>query len=123
MIKELKKSPDAIADALIAYHAQHPHHYIEAMRRDGPYLNFELTYAYSTELFCDLYQANNYYPCAQARKDKNICIDFIGVNIGKPLHIGHMCTPVQGQVFINMYKKYGYTVISDSHIGDWGIIF
>jgi arginyl-tRNA synthetase len=34
-----------------------------------------------------------------------------------------MCTPNQGQVIINLYKKLGYDVISDSHIGDWGIIF
>jgi arginyl-tRNA synthetase len=34
-----------------------------------------------------------------------------------------MCTPNQGQAMINIYKKLGYNVISDSHIGDWGIIF
>jgi arginyl-tRNA synthetase len=34
-----------------------------------------------------------------------------------------MCTPNIGQALINLYKKLGYTVISDSHIGDWGGIF
>ena len=34
-----------------------------------------------------------------------------------------MCTPNQGQVMINIYKKLGYNVISDSHIWDWWIIF
>gem|GEM_PF-3883691 len=34
-----------------------------------------------------------------------------------------MCTPLQGQALVNVYKALGYTVISDSHIGDWGIIF
>jgi arginyl-tRNA synthetase len=34
-----------------------------------------------------------------------------------------MCTPNQGQAMINIYKKLGFNVISDSHIGDWGIIF
>jgi len=34
-----------------------------------------------------------------------------------------MCTPSQGQVFANLFNKLGYNTISDSHIGDWGIIF
>ncbi|MDR2639772.1 MAG: arginine--tRNA ligase [Candidatus Peribacteria bacterium] len=46
-------------------------------------------------------------------------MDYIGPNVGKPLHIGHMCSPNQGQTMINVYKKLGYDVISDSHIGDW----
>ncbi len=50
-------------------------------------------------------------------------IDYIGANVGKPLHIGHMCTPNQGQVFVNLFRKLGYQVIADSHLGDWGIIF
>ena len=41
----------------------------------------------------------------------------------KPLHIGHMCTPNIGQAMINIYKKLGYNVISDSHIWDWWIVF
>ncbi|MCD5380373.1 arginine--tRNA ligase, partial [Candidatus Gracilibacteria bacterium] len=59
----------------------------------------------------------------ESGKGKSIYVDYIGANVGKPLHIGHMCTPNQGQVMINVYKKLGYNVISDSHIGDWGIIF
>ena len=52
-----------------------------------------------------------------------VIIDYIGANVGKPLHIGHMCTPNIGQTLINLHKKLGYQVIGDSHIGDWGIIF
>ena len=28
------------------------------------------------------------------KKDENIIIDYMGANIGKPLHIGHLCTPL-----------------------------
>jgi arginyl-tRNA synthetase len=57
------------------------------------------------------------------KRDETIVIDYIGTNVGKPLHIGHMCTPNIGQTLVNLYKKLGYNVIGDSHIGDWGIIF
>lgn len=52
-----------------------------------------------------------------------IIIDYIGVNIGKPLHIGHICTPSIGQVFCNIYRQQGFDVIWDVHTGDWGGIF
>ncbi len=47
----------------------------------------------------------------------------MGANIGKPLHIGHLCTPLFGQATINMLRLMGYTVIADMHQGDWGGIF
>jgi arginyl-tRNA synthetase len=54
---------------------------------------------------------------------KTIVVDYIGMNVGKPPHIGHICTPLQGQSIINMMRYFGYTVIGDSHLGDWGSLF
>ena len=54
---------------------------------------------------------------------KTIVIDYIGANAGKPLHIGHLCTPSIGQTICNIYNHLGYRVIGDSHFGDWGGIF
>ena len=54
---------------------------------------------------------------------KTIVVDYIGMNVGKPPHIGHICTPLQGQSVINMMRYFGYTVIGDSHLGDWGSLF
>lgn len=91
----------------------------------GPYLNF----FYAPSIYEDLlalFQRDNLsflFPQKAENSKKTIFIDYIGANVGKPLHIGHMCTPNQGQVCINLFKKIGYNVISDSHIGDWGIIF
>jgi arginyl-tRNA synthetase len=67
--------------------------------------------------FLELYK--NQTNVAQIGAGKKVVIDYIGANVGKPLHIGHMCTPNQGQAMINVYKKLGFDVISDSHIGDW----
>jgi arginyl-tRNA synthetase len=54
---------------------------------------------------------------------QTIIVDYIGANAGKPLHIGHICTPSIGQVVCNIYRHLGYRVIGDSHFGDWGGIF
>ena len=57
------------------------------------------------------------------KRDETVIVDYIGANIGKPLHIGHLCTPLFGQATINMLRLMGYTVIADMHQGDWGGIF
>jgi arginyl-tRNA synthetase len=59
----------------------------------------------------------------QEKKNETIVVDYIGMNVGKPPHIGHICTPLQGQSIINVLKYHGYHVISDSHLGDWGLLF
>jgi len=47
-------------------------------------------------------------------------VDYVGVNVGKPLHIGHLCAPSIGQAIINSYRHRGFRVIGDIHQGDWG---
>lgn len=56
-------------------------------------------------------------------KNETIVVDYIGMNVGKPPHIGHICTPLLGQAIINTLRYAGYTVIGDSHLGDWGSLF
>lgn len=57
------------------------------------------------------------------KKNEKIIIDYMGANIGKPLHIGHLCTPLFWQVTINLLRTMGYDVTADMHQGDWGGIF
>lgn len=55
--------------------------------------------------------------------ERSIIVDYIGVNIWKPLHIWHICTPSIGQVFCNIYHHRWMHVIGDVHTGDWWGIF
>lgn len=87
----------------------------------GPYLNIELNHSKIWVLH--LLSSYNKAKIEQWQKWKTIYVDYIGANIGKTLHIWHICTPIQGQSMINTYKQAWFTVISDSHIWDWGIIF
>ena len=57
-------------------------------------------------------------------KDNNsskIIFDYGGPNIGKPLHVGHMRTLNIGRSLYNIHSFIGNEVISDIHLGDWGM--
>ena len=50
-----------------------------------------------------------------------IIFDYGGPNIGKPLHVGHMRTLNIGRSLYNIHSFIGNEVISDIHLGDWGM--
>ena len=81
----------------------------------GGYVNFFLTdrvwlsFLLEKEMFS-----------SHRQNGKTVLVDYIGANVGKPLHIGHLCTPSIGQALCNIYRFLGYSVIGDSHFGDWG---
>ena len=116
--RELKKSPMEIVWELEKAIQEDNQGIIEKVIVEWPYLNIFLA---GGSYFWDFVSSFNEEE--KQEKKGTIIVDYIGANVGKPLHIGHMCTPNQGQAIINIYKKLWYQVISDSHIGDWGIIF
>src|SRR5210317_692536 len=52
---------------------------------------------------------------------QKIIFDYGGPNIGKPLHVGHMRTLNIGRSLYNMHSFINNEVISDIHLGDWGM--
>ena len=68
----------------------------------------------------------------EAVSDKRLCLetiidhekvvmDYGGANVAKELHIGHLRSPIIGEGFARLYKLLGQEVISDTHLGDWGL--
>ncbi len=84
----------------------------------GPYLNFKLSFSFYSELF-----KNYKLSIPNIWNWKKIVVDYIGMNVWKPMHIWHMCTPNQGQITCNLFRILGFEVIWDSHLWDWWIIF
>jgi len=123
LAKDLKKSPDKIVEDLKNHIKDKNHDLFESLETAWLYLNIKINKYFFTKLFLNSLENDAFLDLKEQNKDKTIVIDYIWANVGKPLHIGHMCTPNQGQAMINIYKKLWYNVISDSHIGDWGIIF
>ena len=52
---------------------------------------------------------------------KRILIDYGGPNIGKPLHVGHLRSLNIGRSLKELNKIIGHKVITDIHLGDWGM--
>ena len=54
-------------------------------------------------------------------KKEAVLFDYGGPNIGKDLHVGHIRTLNIGRSLYNIFKLAGHNVISDIHLGDWGM--
>jgi arginyl-tRNA synthetase len=54
-------------------------------------------------------------------KGKTVIIDFGGFNIAKPLHVGHLRSSIIGDCLQRLYRANGWRVVSDVHLGDWGL--
>ena len=54
-------------------------------------------------------------------KKYKIIFDYGGPNIGKPLHVGHMRTLNIGRSLYNIHSFTNNEVVSDIHLGDWGM--
>ena len=48
-------------------------------------------------------------------------IDFGGPNVAKPMHVGHLRSAVIGDSLQRILRFLGDEVISDTHLGDWGL--
>ncbi len=126
MMKQAKLPPHVVTEKIITYFkALWDTDYIDALTAQGPYINLKISKNYYARIFQEYFTQKKYYNSDTLKNAKNstIIIDYIGANVWKPLHIGHICTPLQGQVAANIFLKLWYTVVTDSHIGDWGIIF
>lgn len=55
-------------------------------------------------------------------KDKQkVLLDYGGANVAKELHVGHLRPAIIGESLKRLYKFLGDEVISDVHLGDWGL--
>lgn len=58
----------------------------------------------------------------EVHKDKKyVLLDYGGANVAKALHIGHLRSPIIGESLKRLYKLLGDEVVSDVHLGDWGL--
>ncbi|HEX4026989.1 MAG TPA: arginine--tRNA ligase [Rhizomicrobium sp.] len=60
-------------------------------------------------------------PKPQGRNGKTVVIDFGGPNVAKPMHVGHLRSSIIGDCLQRLYRANGWRVISDVHLGDWGL--
>src|ERR1700743_1984299 len=54
-------------------------------------------------------------------KGKTDVINFGGANGAKPMHVGHLRSSVIGDSLQRLFRANGWHVVSDVHLGDWGL--
>jgi arginyl-tRNA synthetase len=52
---------------------------------------------------------------------KALVIDFGGPNVAKAMHVGHLRSSIIGDCLQRLYRANGWKVVSDVHLGDWGL--
>lgn len=65
--------------------------------------------------------ADERYGAAQTGAGKTLVIDFGGANVAKPMHVGHLRSAIIGDSLRRLFGATGWKVISDVHLGDWGL--
>ena len=89
--------------------------FLPVEKNDMGFLNLSLNHSY---LMKNITNTRSDFENEQSRK---IIFDYGGPNIGKPLHVGHMRTLNIGRSLYNIHSFIGNKVISDIHLGDWGM--
>ncbi len=52
---------------------------------------------------------------------KTYLIEYVSANMGKRMHIGHLRNAMIGDAVRRMVKFQGHKVVTDNHLGDWGL--
>ncbi len=121
LAKELKKSPQAIAQELVSkLPTESAFQSMEAM---GPYINFYLN---KSQFISDVlkrvltWTEEDFKSIA---KGKTVVIDFSSPNIAKPFSIAHLRSTAIGNSLAHIFDYIGYRVVRINHLGDWGTSF
>jgi len=54
---------------------------------------------------------------------KTVVVEYFQLNTAKPAHIGHLRSAVIGDALKRLLIVFGYNVVADTHVGDWGTQF
>jgi arginyl-tRNA synthetase len=58
-----------------------------------------------------------------AQPARTFVIDYSSPNVAKPLHVGHLRSTILGDALTRLLRFQGHQVITDNHLGDWGLQF
>lgn len=83
------------------------------------FINIKLNSEFVAKYLNEMKEADK-YGC-ENKAPETIVIDYGGANVAKPLHVGHLRSAVIGESVKRIERFMGNKVISDVHLGDWGL--
>ena len=115
--KRYKKAPMVIAQDVVGALPEQPP--FKAEIAAPGFLNLTVEPAFLAEYLNEAAKDGNFgIPQAEKRR---IVLDYGGPNVAKPLHVGHLRSAVIGESVQRLARYMGHKVISDVHLGDWGL--
>lgn len=64
--------------------------------------------------------AQGHLGCVPLAHPRTVFFDYGGMNIAKPMHVGHLRSSITGEALKRIYAFRGDKVVADIHLGDWG---
>ena len=83
------------------------------------FINIRVSDDFLAEML-NLMAADERFGCLKTTNPRQICIDFGGPNVAKPLHVGHLRSGIIGDSLQRLNRFAGHLVTGDVHLGDWG---
>jgi len=117
LTKELKKSPDQIAEDLCKKLSDEK--LFKEISTKGPYLNFFIKdEIISKNTLLQIYKDKKY---ASSADKKTIMVEYSSPNTNKPLHLGHLRNITLGKSLSNILKFRGNKIVQSCLVNDRGI--
>ncbi len=85
----------------------------------GGFINFKLSANYINKLVNKMIDSASYN--VSMPKKEVVVLDYGGANVAKPLHVGHLRPAIVGESLKRIFKFMNQEVISDVHLGDYGL--
>lgn len=89
----------------------------------GGFINFKLSAGFLLGNLEKVLEQGELYGASLAGAGRPMVVEYFQNNVAKPPHVGHLRSAVIGDCLLRVLKSQGYKIISDTHIGDWGVQF
>jgi len=117
--KAAKRAPRDIAALVVALLEDNPDIALAEIAGPG-FINLEPSTGLLTKRAGEL-AADDRVGARNGETLEKIVIDFGGPNVAKPMHVGHLRSSVIGDSLQRLLRFRGHAVVSDIHLGDWGL--
>jgi arginyl-tRNA synthetase len=118
LAKILKKAPIQIANDIVTQ-VQNDKLFSDVSTVMPGFINITLSDAFLASWANHMFKDTR-LGCPKTAHPLRVMMDFGGPNVAKPLHVGHIRSPLIGDCLQRVYRFYGDDVLSDVHLGDWG---
>jgi arginyl-tRNA synthetase len=120
LAKHIKTNPRELAEAVVE--KLQLDDICEPSEVAGPgFINLRLRTEFITERLLEINNSEKRLGIDEIAEPKTIVVDFSGPNIAKQMHVGHLRSTIIGDCICRTLEFLGHKVISQNHIGDWGL--